>query len=224
MIAGLRNAVGAVYAYLMSKGKGRRDGNQQRRRAEFAELRQRASAGPAPARRERIQAVDITKNEEKYEALLLAIESALLEVYDERQRLPIDEEAERALRLTIARFEGDTGRRSGSPDVDAMADAINRHIELYFRRAPLLSRAEIIGALRRIISSINTWHTPENPRAYFDYVGDAVRTASGAKHGAGEESLAASGLWIPGQKEPREREDEAEPARRPGGLWLPGDR
>ena len=52
-------------------------------------------------------------------------------------------------------------------DVDALADAVNRNIELLFRRHPLLSRAEIIGCLRYIITSIANHRAPGNPRAYF---------------------------------------------------------
>lgn len=218
----------AGYPYLMSK-KGHKDAEvrEERRRAQFAALQQRVAAEPQPsARREHIQPVDIEKNEQKYEPLLLAIESALVEVYDERSHLPIDDEAERALRLMIARFEGDSERRSGSPDVDAMADHVNRNIETFFRRHSLLSRAEIIGCLRRIISSIATWHTPDNPRAYFDFVGDFVRRANRGTERDSSVARSASGLWIPGQKAPHDEDEAAEAAapRRPGGLWVPGDR
>lgn len=207
----------------MSKGKSHK-GDEGRRKAQFAALQQRAAAAPPATRREHIQAVDITHNEEKYEPLLFAIESGLVEVYEERNHLPIDDEAERAVRLLIARFEGASDRRSGSADVDAMADRANRNIELLFRRHPLLSRAEIVGCLRRVISSIATWHTPDNPRAYFEFIGDFVRRASRETAPTESATRSASGLWVPGQKQPADEEDEAEAPHRPGGLWLPGDR
>src|SRR5947199_6785064 len=156
-----------------SKTKGRK-GSEERRRAQMAMLEERAAAPPPGPRREHIQAVDVTAHEEKYEPFLRAIEDGLTAVYDERNHLPIDDEAERALRLLIARFEGDSGRRSGSPDVDALADGVNHNIDLYFRRNALLSRAEIIGAIRRVIASIATHHDAANPRAYFEFVGDFI--------------------------------------------------
>lgn len=204
----------------MSKVKGRK-GSEERRRAQFAALQERAASEHAPEpRREHIQPVDVTNQEEKYEPLLLAIESGFVEVYEERHHLPVDADAEHAARLLIARFEGDSGKRSGSPDVDALADAANRHIELLFRRHPLLSRAEIIGCLRRIINSVHTWHDPGNPRAYFEFVRDYVLQSTPDTQEAGP-TRNASGIWVPGQER---HDDEAETApRRPGGLWLPGD-
>ncbi len=202
----------------MSKAKGRK-GSEQRRHAKFSALQQRAASEPAPARREHITPVDVTEQEMKYEPLLLAIESGFMEVYEERGLLPIDDDAEQAARVLIARFEGDTGRHTGSPDVDAMADAANRNIELLFRRHPLLSRAEIIGCLRRIITSVRTWHEPGNPRAYLEFVREFVHERVREQQEAGPER-SASGLWVPGQQ----RHDEQQEApRRPGGLWLPGD-
>ena len=137
--------------------------------------------------------------------------------------MPIDDEAERALRLLIARFEGDSGRRSRSPDVDALADAVNRNIELFFRRQSLLSRAEIIGCLRYIITSIANHRAPGNPRAYFAWVSQVVheRERAAQRDSGGERRT--SGLWVPGQPAPREDDEEVGP-RRPGGLWVPGDR
>jgi hypothetical protein len=175
---------------------------------------------PPTPRREHIQAVDVKANEEKYEPFLRAIEEGLIEVYEERNQLPIDDEAERALRLLIARFEGDSARRSRSADVDALADAVNRKLELIFRRHPLLSRAEIIGCLRYIIASIATQHVPGNPRAYFEWARQVVhkRERAAQRHVGGEQR--ASGLWVPGQPQPGE---EVAP-RRPGGLWVPGDK
>jgi hypothetical protein len=193
--------------------------SSQRAREEFAALQKRAAEEPAAApRREHITPVDISHKESEYEPLLFAIESALAEVYEERNQLIIDDEAERALRVAIARFEGDRDRRSGSPDVDAMADRVMLHIERFFRRHPLISRAEIIGCLRRIIDSISTWHTPENPRAYFDFVTDYV-----VRHEPQEAPATASPLWVPGQKPPDERDEREEEARhrRPSGLWIP---
>src|SRR5437762_10369548 len=207
-----------------SKTKGRK-GSEERRRAQMAMLDERAAAPPPGPRREHIQAVDVTAHEEKYEPFLRAIEDGLTAVYDERNHLPIDDEAERALRLLIARFEGDSGRRSRSPDVDALADAVNRNIELFFRRQSLLSRAEIIGCLRYIITSIANHRAPGNPRAYFAWVSQLVheRERAAQRHVAGERR--PSGLWVPGQPEPSEEEEEEEvPPRRPGGLWVPGDR
>ena len=203
----------------MSKTKGRK-GSAERRRAQMAMLEQRAAVPPPSPRREHIQAVDVKANEEKYEPFLRAIEEGLIEVYEERTQLPIDDEAERALRLLIARFEGDSGRRSRSPDVDALADAVNRKIELLFRRHALLSRAEIIGCLRYIITSIANHHAPGNPRAYFEWARQVVhqRERAAQRHVGGEQP--ASGLWVPGQAEPREEEVP----RRPGGLWVPGDK
>jgi hypothetical protein len=204
----------------MSKTKGRK-GSAERRRAQMAMLEQRAAAPPPRPRREHIQAVDVTANKEKYEPFLRAIEEGLIEVYEERNQLPIDDEAERALRLLIARFEGDSARRSRSPDVDALADAVNRKIELLFRRHPLLSRAEIIGCLRYIITSLANHRAPGNPRAYFEWARHVVdeRERAAQRQAGGERRT--SGLWVPGQPEPRE--EEVAP-RRPGGLWVPGDK
>lgn len=202
----------------MSKAKGRK-GSEQRRHTQFAALQQRAASEPAPAKREHITPVDVTEQEMKYEPLLLAIESGFMEVYEERDLLPIDDDAEQAARLLVARFEGDTGRHTGSPDVDAMADAANRNIELLFRRHPLLSRAEIIGCLRRIITSVRTWHEPGNPRAYLEYVREFMHERMQEQQEVGPERN-ASGLWVPGQQ--RQNEEQEAP-RRPGGLWLPGD-
>ena len=184
-------------------------------------LEQRAAAPLPSPRREHIQAVDVTANEEKYEPFLRAIEEGLIEVYEERDQLPIDDEAERALRLLIARFEGDSARRARSADVDDLADAVNRKIEVLFRRHPLLSRAEVIGCLRYIIASIATHHVPGNPRAYFEWARQVVhqRERAAQRPVGGEQR--ASGLWVPGQAEPRE--EEVAP-RRPGGLWVPGDK
>jgi hypothetical protein len=203
----------------MSKTKGRK-GSAERRRAQMAMLEQRAAVPPPSPRRAHIQAVDVKAHEEKYEPFLRAIEEGLSEVYEERNQLPIDDEAERALRLLIARFEGDSARRSRSPDVDALADAVNRKIELLFRRHPLLSRAEIIGCLRYIITSIANHRDPGNPRAYFEWARHVVqeRERAAQRHVGGERHT--SGLWVPGQPEPRE--EEVAP-RRPGGLWVPGD-
>ena len=206
----------------MSKTKGRK-GSAERRRAQMAMLEQRAATPPPGPRREHIQAVDVTAHEEKYEPFLRAIEDGLATVYEERNHLPIDDEAERALRLLIARFEGDSARRARSADVDALADAVNRKIELLFRRHPLLSRAEIIGCLRYIITSIANHRAPGNPRAYFEWVGQVVheRERAAQRDSGGERRT--SGLWVPGQPEPREDDEEVGP-RRPGGLWVPGDR
>jgi hypothetical protein len=105
--------------------------------------------------------------------------------------------------------------------VDALADAVNRKIELLFRRHPLLSRAEIIGCLRYIITSIATHHASGNPRAYFEWARQLVHQRErAAQHPAGDERR-PSGLWVPGQAEPPE--EEVAP-RRPGGLWVPGDK
>src|SRR5919201_644041 len=196
------------------KTKGRK-GREGRRRGHVALREQRAAVRPQGPRREHIEAVDVKANEEKYEPFLRAIEEGLIEVYEERNQLPIDDEAERALRLQIARFEGDSARRARSPDVDALADAVNRKIELLFRRHPLLSRAEIIGCLRYIITSIATHRVPGNPRAYFAWARQVVhqRERAAQRHVGGEQH--ASGLWVPGQAEPREEEGP----RRPGGLW-----
>jgi hypothetical protein len=187
----------------------------------MAMLEQRAAAPSPGPRREHIPAVDVTANLEKYEPFLRAIEEGLIEVYEQRHHLAIDDEAERALRLLIARFEGDSGRRSRSADVDALADAVNRHLELLFRSHPLLSRAEIIGCLRYIITSIATHRAPGNPRAYLEWARQVVheREQAAQRHAGGERRT--SGLWVPGQPEPRQ--EEAAP-RRPGGLWVPGDR
>ena len=203
----------------MSKTKGRK-GSAERRRAQMAMLEQRAAAPPPRPLREHIQAVDVKANEEKYEPFLRAIEEGLSEVYEERKPLPIDDEAERALRLLIARFEGDSTRRSRSPDVDALADAVNRNIELLFRRHPLLSRAEIIGCFRYIITSIANHRAPGNPRAYCEWARHVVheRERAAQRQLGGERHT--SGLWVPGQPEPRE--EEVAP-RHPGGLWVPGD-
>lgn len=205
----------------MSKGskKAAQAQREKRREAQFAALQQRAAAKAPGQRHEHIQGIDITANEEKYEPLLFAIESGLVEVYEERQGLLIDTEAERALRLLIARFEGDTARRSGSVDVDALCDAANRNIERLFRRSPLLSRAEIIGCIRRIITSIHTWRSPENPRAYFEWVRDFIHEVARESQPRSGDTLSASGIWTPGQ----EQAERLEAPRRPGGLWLPGD-
>lgn len=192
---------------------------EKRREAQFAALHQRAAETVPGARHGHIQGIDISNQEEKYEPLLFAIESGLIEVYVERGRLPIDDEAERALRLLIARFEGDTDRHSGSRDVDALADRANRNIELLFRRSPLLSRAEIIGCLRRVIASIRTWHTPENPRAYFEWVIDFAQAREQAARPGSEGTLTTTGLWTPGEA----RQQQQQAPSRPGGLWLPGD-
>jgi hypothetical protein len=188
----------------------------------MALLEQRAAAPPSGPRREHIEAVDVKANEEKYEPFLRAIEEGLIAVYEERNHLPIDNDAERALRLLIARFEGDSARRSRSSDVDALVDAVNRNIDLFFRRYPLLSRAEIIGCLRYIITSIATHRASHNPRAYFEWASRIVheRERAAQRHAGG--ARPASGLWVPGQPEPRQEEDVA--PRRPGGLWVPGDR
>lgn len=210
---------------MSAKGKGRHADDARRvarRQAQLASLQQRAATDNATRpRREHIAPVDIEGNEQRYEGLLLAIESGLVEAYRERRELPIDDEAERALRLLIARFEGDAERRSGSPDVDAMADRVNHNIDLYFRRNALLSRAEIIGAIRRVIGSIATHHDAANPRAYFEFVGDFIFDVAGT--GAAEQAppRTDSGIWLPGQS-PREDVPEETPSR-PGGLWLPGD-
>src|SRR5437763_14290687 len=204
----------------MSKTKGRK-GSAERRRAQMAVVDRGAAAPPPRPRREHIQAGDGKANEEKYEPFLRAIEEGLIEVYDERNQLPIDDEAERALRLLIARFEGDSARRARNPDVDALADAVNRKIELLFRRHPLLSRAEIIGCLRYVITSIATHRVPGNPRAYLAWSRQLVhqRERAAQRQVGGEQRT--SGLWVPGQPEPRE--EEVAP-RRPGGLWVPGDK
>ena len=202
-----------------SKHKATPAQREKRREAQFAALQQRAAEPVPGSRHEHIQGLDISNQEEKYEPLLFAIESGLVAVYVERGRLPIDDEAERALRLLIARFEGDSDRRSGSPDVDALADGANRNIEQLFRRSPLLSRAEIIGCLRRVIASIHTWHTPENPRAYFEWVIDFVQAREEAARPRSEGLLTPTGLWTPSQP----RQDQQQTPSRPGGLWLPGD-
>ena len=189
----------------------------------MAMLEQRAAAPPPRPRREHIQAVDVKANEEKYEPFLRTIEEGLTEVYEERNRLPIDDDAERALRLLIARFEGDSGRRSRSPDVDALADTVNRHIELFFRRHALLARAEIIGCLRYVIASIANHRASGNPRAYFEWIGHVVHDRERAAQRHARVERRTSGLWVPGQPEPGEQEEEVAP-RRPGGLWVPGDR
>ena len=207
----------------MSKAKGRAGDarRDQRRRSQFAALQERASSEPAAGgRREHIHAVDITGQEQKYEPFLLAIESGLVEAYRDRDKLPVDDEAERALRLVITRFEGDSSQRSGSPDVDALADRITRNVESFFRRHPLLSRAEIVGCLRRVISSIHFHHAPANPRAYLDYIGDVIAEMDQAAEPAPTSSRSPSGLWTPGQGLPS---SQPEAPRRPGGIWLPGD-
>jgi len=206
----------------MSKTKGRK-GSAERRRAQIAMLEQRATAPPPGPRREHIQAADVKANAEKYEPFLRAIEETLTEVYQERNHLPIDDDAERALRLLIARFEGDSARRSRSSDVDALADAVNRSIELLFRRHPLLSRAEIIGCFRYIITSIANHHASTNPRAYFEWASRVVHERERAAQSQAGGERRTSGLWVPGQPEPHEEEEEVAP-RRPSGLWVPGDR
>ncbi len=194
-----------------------------RRRAQLAALQQRAAAQPAPPpRREHIAPIDVEGQEQRYEPLLLAIESGLVQVYQERNSLPVDEEAERALRLLIARFEGDTERRSGSPDVDALADGVSHNIDLYFRRNALLSRAEIIGCVRRVLGSISTHHDPANPRAYFEFVKEFVREAVGESAQEQAPVRTGSGIWLPGQSQREEPPQDTAP-RHPGGLWLPGD-
>lgn len=204
----------------MSKVRGHK-GSEERRRAQFQALQQRAAGEPAAPKREHIKPVDITDQEEKYEPFLLAVESGFVDVYEARDHLPIDDEAERAVRVLIARFEGDSGHRSGSPDVDALADAANHNIELLFRRYPLLTRAEIIGCLRRLIASIHTWHAPGNPRAYFEFIRDYVLQRAAGDQDDREPARSPSGLWIPGQT--RSHVEEEHHPRRPGDLWLPGD-
>ncbi len=208
----------------MSKGKGAKGADprrEERRKAQLAGLRERAAVEPAPPPREHIEPVDIAGKEEKYEPLLHAIESGLVVAWDARDGLLVDDEAERALRLLIARYEGDTSRRSGSADVDLLADRVTHRIDLLFRRQSF-SRAEVIGCLRRVVESVRTHHEAANPRAYFEFVADFIPDP-------GEQYPAPVGpsstlLWTPGgapTSPPLPRPPA--PPRRPGGLWLPGD-
>ncbi len=206
----------------MSKGnkKTKDPGREERRRTQFAALQRRAAEAPAETTRERIEPVDVTGDEALYDPMLFAIESGLVEVYDARDGLPVDAEADRALRVVIARVEGDTERRAGSPDTDAMADAVYRNVQLSLRRDSLLSRAEIVGCLRRVIDSIRNWHARENPRAYFDFVVDVVRANQAARRELADP--ADSPIWTPGRTGPSSTERPTGPPR-PSGLWLPGD-
>ncbi len=206
----------------MSKGKQKTKdpAREERRRAQFAALQRRAAEAPAETTRERIEPVDVTGDEAAYDSMLFAIESGLVEVYDGRDGLPVDAEADRALRVVIARVEGDTERRAGSPDTDAMADAVYRNIGLSLSRDSLLSRAEIVGCLRRVIDSIRNWHVRENPRAYFDFVVDVVRANQAVRRELAEPT--DSPIWTPGRTRPSSAERPTGPPRR-SGLWLPGD-
>jgi len=206
----------------MSKGnkKTKDPGREERRRAQFAALQRRAAEAPVETTRERIEPVDVTGDEAAYDPMLFAIESGLVEVYDARDGLPVDEEADRALRIVIARVEGDTERRAGRADTDAMADAVYRNIGLSLRRDSLLSRAEIVGCLRRVIDSIRNWHVRENPRAYFAFVVDVVRANQAARRELADST--DSPIWTPGRTGPSSTERPTGPPR-PSGLWLPGD-
>ena len=206
----------------MSKGKQKTKDpvREERRRAQFAALQRRAAEMPVETTRERIEPVDVTGDEAAYDPMLFAIESGLVEVYDAREGLPVDAEADRALRVVIVRVEGDTERRAGSPDTDAMADAVYRNVQLSLSRDSLLSRAEIVGCLRRVIDSIRNWHVPENPRAYFDFVVDVVRANHAVRRELAEPT--DSPIWTPGQSRPSSPERPTGPPR-PSGLWLPGD-
>lgn len=208
----------------MSKGKGHKGADpkrDERRRAQFAAMQQRAATEPAPQRREHIAPVEMSGDEGKYQPLLYAIESGLLVAYQDSDGLIVDDEAERALRLLIARYEGDTERRSGSADVDAMADRVHHNVEALFQREGIISRAEIIGGLRRIIESVRLHHDPANPRAYFAFIGDFFPAPEEPYPDTVQPS--SSGLlWTPGA--PAAPPPVPEPARRPSGLWLPGDK
>jgi len=207
----------------MSKGKGNKGADprrEERRRAQLAQLRERAAAeAPAP-RREHIEPADVKGNEQKYEPLLYAIESGLVAGYDEREALLMDDEAERALRLLIARYEGDTARRSGSADVDLLAARVDRNIDLLVRRQSF-SPAEIIGGLRRVIESVRTHHDAGDPRAYFEFVSDFILAPEIPYADLADPS--SSQLWTPGGGQPVAPPPAPPTPSRPSGLWLPGD-
>jgi len=212
----------------VSKGKGQKGADprrEERHRAQLAALRERAATEPAPPPHERIEPIDITGKEEKYEPLLHAIESGLVVGWDARDSLLVDDEAERALRLLIVRYEGDADRRSGSADVDLLADRVTHRIDLLSRRQ-FFSRAEIIGCLRRVVDSVRTHHEGANPRAYFEFVADFIvdpeepyPTPTGPSP-----SPSLSPIWTPGGRavQPPAPSRTLDPPRR-SGLWLPGD-
>ena len=215
----------------MSKDNGQKGADprrEERRRAQLAALRERAATEPAPPPREHIEHVDISGKEEKYEPLLHAIESGLVAAWDARDGLLVDDEAERALRLLIARYEGDADRRSGSADVDLLADRVTHRIDLLFRRQ-FFSRAEIIGCLRRVVDSVRTHHEGANPRAYFEFVADFIvdpEEPYPAPAGASSPSASSpSPIWTPGglPAQPIAPPRTPDPPRR-SGLWLPGDK
>ena len=210
----------------MSKGKGQKGADprrEERHRAQLAALRERAATEPAPPPHERIEPIDITGKEEKYEPLLHAIESGLVAGWDARDSLLVDDEAERALRLLIVRYEGDADRRSGSADVDLLADHVGRNIELLLRRQSF-SPAEIVGGLRRVVESVRTHHDAANPRAYFEFVADFIPDPALPYPETVSPIPSSSLIWTPGGPPPTPPPPaRAPPSRRPGGLWLPGD-
>jgi len=207
----------------MSKGQGQKGADprrEERRRSQLAQLKERAATEPAPPRRERVEAVDIKWNEHAYEPLLHAIESGLLMGWDERDGLLVDDEAERALRLVIARYEGDAYRLSGAADVDLLADNVCLNLEAMFPAWPY-GRAEIIGGLRRVIESVRTHHDPGDPRAYFAFIADFIPAPEMAYPDPDtvRQLQPSSQIWTPGAP----TLDPPPSSQRPGGLWLPGD-
>ena len=215
----------------MSKGKGQKGADprrEERRCTQLAQLKERAATEPAPPRRERVEPVDISGNEHAYEPLLHAIESGLLMAWDERDGLLVDDEAERALRLVIAHYEGDVDRLSGADDIDLLADNVHLNIDAMLPAWPY-ERAEIIGGLRRVIESIRTHHDPGDPRAYFAFIADFIPVPEMAYpdpdtvHELQQQPLQplqpSSQIWTPGAP----ALDPAPSPDRPGGLWLPGD-
>ena len=215
----------------MSKGKGPKGANprrEERRRAQLAHLKERAATEPPPSRRERVAPVDFGGKEHAYEPLLHAIESGLLLAWNERDGLLVDDEAERALRLVITRYEGDPDRCSGAADIDLLADHVSRNIAATLGSWPY-ERAEIIGGLRRVIESVRTHHDPGDPRAYFAFIAEFIPvpempypdpdTVRELQQRPSQPLQPASHIWTPGAS----TLDPAPSSDRPGGLWLPGD-
>lgn len=193
---------------------------EERRRAQYESLQRAAAHAPAPppTHREHIEGLDLKGREQYYYPLLHAIESALVAVYEERDELLVDEDAERAVRVVIMRVEGDAERRAGSPDADALADRVHGNlIALGDRFTP----AEVVGALRRILDSIHTWHTLEDPRSYFEFISEYVPPVEWPDEDPAAMPAPGSPLWVPGQTRAAQ---EVRPApRRPGGLIVPGE-
>jgi len=212
----------------VSKGKGQKGADprrEERRRTQLAQLKERAATEPAPPRRERVEPVDISGNEHAYEPLLHAIESGLLMAWNERDGLLVDDEAERALRLVIAHYEGDTDRLSGADDIDLLADNVRLNIDAMLPSRPY-TRAEIIGGLRRVIESVRTHHDPGDPRAYFAFIAEFIPVPEmqypdpdTVRELQSQPLQPSSQIWTPGAA----ALDPAPSPDRPGGLWLPGD-